>query len=169
MTDRNFPSAWQPQLLSLLRIMAGLLLLQYGTAKILGFPHWDYAQGIKIFSLVGIAGLIELIGGALFTPRPVHTTNRLHSFRRDGRRLCHRTRLAELLPDHQHGHGGGAVVLCLSLFRGCRPGPVEYRRGLAAGDVAIALIRLLHPYQVGGFAPATTTARHSGGVATQSL
>lgn len=53
-----------PQLLSIFRIMAALLLLQHGTTKILSFPASDF-NGIALTSLPGIAGLFELIGGAL--------------------------------------------------------------------------------------------------------
>jgi putative oxidoreductase len=67
MLDEGFFAAWTPRVLSILRIMAGLLLLQYGTAKILGFPAWEYAQGIETFSLTWFAGIIELVGGALLT------------------------------------------------------------------------------------------------------
>ena len=34
----NVLAPYRPQLLSIFRIMAGLIVLQYGTAKILGFP-----------------------------------------------------------------------------------------------------------------------------------
>jgi putative oxidoreductase len=44
--------------------MAGLLVLQHGTAKILGFPASEMAN-TPIASLGGIAGLIELVCGAL--------------------------------------------------------------------------------------------------------
>ncbi len=57
--------AWAPHFLSLLRLMAGLLLLEYGTMKILHFPHSDFFAGIPPFSLFWIAGLFELVGGAL--------------------------------------------------------------------------------------------------------
>src|SRR5688572_2186128 len=67
MLDQSFPVAWSPRILSVLRIMAGLLILQYGCAKILGFPEWQYAEGIETFSLTWFAGMIELIGGALVT------------------------------------------------------------------------------------------------------
>ena len=60
----TFLSRWQPQLLSVLRIMAGLLLLQHGTAKHLGFPVGPM-NDVATFSLGGIAGLLELVGGAL--------------------------------------------------------------------------------------------------------
>jgi putative oxidoreductase len=53
--------------LSVLRIYTGLLLLAHGTAKILGFPAVPSFANVQINSLIGVSGLIELIGGALFT------------------------------------------------------------------------------------------------------
>jgi len=56
-----------PHFLSLLRLMAGLLLLEYGTMKILQFPYAEYFANIAPFSLIWFAGLLELVGGALVT------------------------------------------------------------------------------------------------------
>jgi putative oxidoreductase len=58
---------WAPRALSVLRIYTGLLLLAHGTAKILGFPVVPSFANVQINSLTGASGLIELIGGALFT------------------------------------------------------------------------------------------------------
>lgn len=52
------------QLLSVLRIMAGLLLLQHGTTKYLAFPQTQMS-GVSPMTMGGAAGLIELFGGAL--------------------------------------------------------------------------------------------------------
>jgi putative oxidoreductase len=60
-------AAWAPRALSVLRIYAGLLLLEHGTAKILGFPAVSSFANVQINSLTGASGVIELIGGALFT------------------------------------------------------------------------------------------------------
>ena len=57
-------AAWQPRLLSVLRIVAGLLFLEHGTQKILGFPAGEHA-GVALTSLSGIAGLLELVLGVL--------------------------------------------------------------------------------------------------------
>jgi putative oxidoreductase len=54
-----------PPVLSLLRIVAALLILQFGMAKLFGFPYVQMFQGIQLFSLYGLAGTIELVGGAL--------------------------------------------------------------------------------------------------------
>jgi putative oxidoreductase len=59
-------NAWAPRVLSVLRIYTGVLLLEHGTAKILGFPAVPNFANVHITSLVGTSGLIELIGGALF-------------------------------------------------------------------------------------------------------
>jgi putative oxidoreductase len=60
-------AAWTTRVslfLSLLRIMTGLLFLQHGTAKILAFPPSDMAGGVS-FTLAGLSGVFELVGGAL--------------------------------------------------------------------------------------------------------
>jgi putative oxidoreductase len=56
---------WAPRLLSVLRIVTGLVLLQFGTAKTFGFPELEMFASVTPFSLYGIAGLIELIFGTL--------------------------------------------------------------------------------------------------------
>jgi putative oxidoreductase len=56
---------WSPRLLSVLRIATALLFLQHGTAKLLGFPHVAGFDNIEIASLIGVAGIIELVGGVL--------------------------------------------------------------------------------------------------------
>jgi len=59
---------FQPQVLSILRIIAGLLFLSAGLQKWFGFPvRAPNAATIKLISMFGVAGLIELIGGALVT------------------------------------------------------------------------------------------------------
>jgi putative oxidoreductase len=56
---------WSPRLLSVLRIMSGLLLLQHGTAKYLKFPFVQSMANVPPTSLSGIAGILELVGGVL--------------------------------------------------------------------------------------------------------
>lgn len=57
-------SAYQPQLLSLLRIVAGLLFVTHGTAKVLGFPALDGLPPPGL-SLAGLSGPLELVFGLL--------------------------------------------------------------------------------------------------------
>jgi putative oxidoreductase len=71
----SFAAKWQPTVLSLFRFITGLLLLQYGVAKIFKFPAVPYFAKVELFSLIGAAGALELVLGAmlmlgLFT-RPV--------------------------------------------------------------------------------------------------
>jgi putative oxidoreductase len=56
---------WQPRILGLLRIATALLLLQHGTAKLLGFPHVAMFDGMRFLSLLGFAGILEFAGGVL--------------------------------------------------------------------------------------------------------
>ncbi len=65
MNFQNTVALWQPRLLSLLRIMTALLLLQHGTAKLFVFPHVAMFDGLKLFSLLGVAGILEFFGGLL--------------------------------------------------------------------------------------------------------
>ena len=54
---------WQPTALSLFRFITGLLLLQYGIAKIFKFPVLPYFANIP--PLITAAGALELVLGAL--------------------------------------------------------------------------------------------------------
>jgi len=58
-------AAWAPRALSVLRIIAGLLIIQHGMGKLIGFPVFPAYANVQPFSLLGAAGFIELIGGAL--------------------------------------------------------------------------------------------------------
>ena len=62
----NQLEAYGPRLLSILRIMAGLMLIQHGTQKLFGFPA-PPANGLPaVGSLLWVGAIIELVGGALF-------------------------------------------------------------------------------------------------------
>src|SRR3954451_23606936 len=56
---------WEPIVLSIFRIMVGLLLFQYGVAKLLKFPIVPPFDKVELMSLIGAAGTIELILGGL--------------------------------------------------------------------------------------------------------
>ena len=64
MSLRN-PELLAPRALSVLRIVSAFLLIQHGSAKLLGFPHVAYFDDLQIVSLLGVAGVLELVGGAL--------------------------------------------------------------------------------------------------------
>ena len=56
---------WAPRVLSILRIVVGLVLLQYGLAKLFGWPAVKMFANLSWLSLYGVAGMFELVGGAL--------------------------------------------------------------------------------------------------------
>jgi putative oxidoreductase len=58
-------SRYQPTALSLFRFITGLVLLQFGFAKILKIPAESPFAKVEITSLYGAAGSIELVLGAL--------------------------------------------------------------------------------------------------------
>jgi len=64
----NFMTPWRQQILSLLRVITGLCILQFGTAKILKFPAVSMFEKVVPGSWpIGVAGLLELVLGALLT------------------------------------------------------------------------------------------------------
>ncbi len=56
---------WTDHALGLLRIVSAYLLLQHGTAKLFHVPHVPMFDNLPVLSLIGIAGLLELVGGVL--------------------------------------------------------------------------------------------------------
>jgi putative oxidoreductase len=61
--DRAALERWAPIFLSVLRIVVGLVFLEHGTQKLLGFPASDSMPGM--LTLSWFAGVLELVGGAL--------------------------------------------------------------------------------------------------------
>ena len=64
----DFLSKYAPQLHGILRIVAGLLFLEHGTAKMFNFPlaanATAHAYNVMAFP-AGPAGIIEVVGGTL--------------------------------------------------------------------------------------------------------
>ena len=60
----DFLRPYTAQLLSILRIMSGLLLLQHGTTKFINIPLGPMNNASPL-SMSGAAGLIELVCGVL--------------------------------------------------------------------------------------------------------
>jgi putative oxidoreductase len=59
--------AWAPELLSVLRVVAALLFIEPGAAKLFAFPVAVMPGGgtAPIGSLPGVAGVLEVVGGVL--------------------------------------------------------------------------------------------------------
>jgi putative oxidoreductase len=62
--ESTLQSVWAPRLLSILRIVAALIFFAHGTQKLFSFPPAERA-GPEMFSLMGLAGILETVGGAL--------------------------------------------------------------------------------------------------------
>ena len=58
-------SPWPSRMLGVLRIVAGLMFVSFGTMKLLGFPPSPVPMPpISLASQMGIGGLLEVVGGA---------------------------------------------------------------------------------------------------------
>lgn len=66
MIKQEFLDRWSPRLLSLLRVVVGLLYFAHGTAKLLHYPYAKYlVLNEPLLSLSGIAGCMDIVGGPL--------------------------------------------------------------------------------------------------------
>jgi putative oxidoreductase len=55
-------TSWAPRMLSILRIITGLLFMQHGMQKLFGLIG---GQPVPVMSMPGIAGVLEFFGGLL--------------------------------------------------------------------------------------------------------
>jgi putative oxidoreductase len=57
---------WSSRMRSILRIVVGALFVIHGTQKLFGFPPNEMMPGpVSLTSMMGAAGLLEVVGGAL--------------------------------------------------------------------------------------------------------
>jgi putative oxidoreductase len=56
---------FEPQVLSIYRVIIGLLMFQFGVAKLLKFPPGTPFEKVQPLSLFGVAGMFELVLGGL--------------------------------------------------------------------------------------------------------
>ena len=118
------PRSWAPALRSVLRIVTGLLFLEHGTGKLLGFPAGLPFIDKMLTGMLYFTGTVELVGGilivlGLFT-RPVAFV--LSGFMAFGYFLTHLP--IELFPGDQFRGARRAALLRVPLFRRGGPGAV---------------------------------------------
>jgi putative oxidoreductase len=58
-------ATWSPRLLSVLRIVTALVILQYALTKLFGFPYFEGLSNQPAFTLYWFTGVIELVFGML--------------------------------------------------------------------------------------------------------
>ena len=107
-----FFETWRPRALALLRIVTAYLFITHGTAKLFGVPYQKAFEGLQVMSLIGVAGILEVVGGmllliGLFT-RPVAFV--LCGFMAVAYFMAHATRGQPLMP--MLNQGELAVLYC---------------------------------------------------------
>ena len=60
-----FQATWLPRALGALRVVAGYLFIAHGTTKIFQAPFIEMFANVPIASLAGVAGVLEVVGGAM--------------------------------------------------------------------------------------------------------
>jgi putative oxidoreductase len=62
------PPPWPSRMLSILRIVTGAVFITTGTMKLFNYPPMPPGMPpIELMSQMGVGGLLEVVGGALFT------------------------------------------------------------------------------------------------------
>ncbi len=61
--SETIQAEWTPRVLGVLRMVAGSLFIAHGVQKVFGVPA--AAAPVELFSLIGFAGVLELVGGGL--------------------------------------------------------------------------------------------------------
>ena len=114
-------AAGEPIILSIFRIVTGLLLFQFGAAKLLKIPVVAPFDKVEALSLFGVAGMIELVFGGLLI---IGLFSRLAAFI-----LCGEMAFAYFIGHFPKGfipllNGGNlAIMLCFAcLFLACAGG-----------------------------------------------
>jgi putative oxidoreductase len=59
------PARWSPYLLSALRIATAFTFISHGTQKLFGYPALEPRDPVSLVSLLGLAAVLELVGGSL--------------------------------------------------------------------------------------------------------
>ncbi|MBV6305729.1 DoxX family protein [Candidimonas humi] len=65
MTSDANCQVWAARAQALLRIVAGYIFLLHGCSKLFHVPHVAYFDNLQLFSLMGLAGVIEVVAGIL--------------------------------------------------------------------------------------------------------
>ena len=119
----EFLAPYRPQLLSVLRIITGLLLFQYGIAELLKFPVLPYFANIP--PLIVAAGTIELVLGALLI---LGLFTRLTAFILSGEMafayfMGHMFKTGEPVWHPLNNGGTGAILFCFTCLYLASAGP----------------------------------------------
>ena len=123
MNNESILTRISPYVLSLLRVVVGLLFLEHGLAKLIGFPTASSMPAA--FTLHWFAGVIEVVGGSLLT---IGLFSRPAALIMSGEMA-----FAYFLSHAPHGvfpllnRGEGAILYCFIFlyFAFAGPGPVS--------------------------------------------
>jgi len=120
-------ASYTQQAYAAMRIIIGLVFFCHGLQKVFGLFGGVNGAAAPLLSLFGIAGLIELIAGALIT---IGWCTVVASFRqrRDGGGVLHRPFSQGFLADSKWRRTSGSFMFCFSLYGDAQRGHMERRR-----------------------------------------
>lgn len=130
--NSEFVTIWAPRALAALRIVTAYLFIQHGSAKLLGIPNMGMPGAPPLLSLMGVAGVLELVGGALVL---LGWFTRPAAFVLSGEMavayfMAHATPGNFFAPPAQPWRVGRAVLFCVSAAVRRRPRGLGHRQGV---------------------------------------
>lgn len=128
-----FYPTWSLRLLSILGIVIAFLFLSHGSAKLFGIPVVQHPGLVPLFSMLGLAGVLEFFGGLFIPFGAVYTPGSLYSVGRNGRSLLYGPCTEGVLASSEWRGVGRTVLLCIPLFGCSRRRLVERRSSMAEG------------------------------------
>ena len=125
-------SVWEPRMLSILRIMTGLLFMEHGMSKLFNYPPGNLHP--SFLTLLWFAGVLECFGGALVV---LGLFTRVVAFLLSGEMA-----IAYFMVHAPQGffpllnHGEAAVLYCFVFLYLCFAGGGEWSLDRLRGSVA---------------------------------
>jgi len=129
---------WAPRVLSIMRMVTGLIFMEHGTQKWLNFPPLG-RPAPEFLSMSGFGGMLELVGGVAGA-RPFHAPRCIHPVRRNGNRLLVGACAAGFLSGAQWRRCCDPVLLHFPLSRVCGWRRMEPGSRAAAQGLTLSIV-----------------------------
>ncbi len=134
MNTRPPLARFEPELLALLRIVAGLQFLEHGLVKLVGFPPGAPPGMVPLESFLGIAGVIETVTGMLLV---LGLFSRIAGFIASGEMaIAYWTAHAPHSPFPAVNGGDAAILFCFLFLYIAARGPGRFAIDTRRGDAS---------------------------------
>jgi hypothetical protein len=138
----KFLAGYSAQAYAVMRIVVASVFFCHGLQKVFGLFGGVKGAAVPLVSLLGVAGVIEIITGALIVVGFAHGHDGVYRQRRDGRGLLYRPFPRWVLADSKRRRTRRALLLHISLRGNPRRGNLEHRWRTKGRRLAIGWLRM---------------------------